>query len=136
MSPKPEPFPPRDPDATTAERRRTAIVVHDDRGNGRVEWVDVPPIVERTTLSVEESHPVGRPEKGYDPYQMTARSPRKDASVATGQTSRRDLRQLSEWIKQMRRLEEWKRAEGESAEEAAQAPPAKGDEGPPGDGQG
>jgi hypothetical protein len=139
MSPKPEPSPPRDPLATTAERRRTGVVVHDDRGNGRLEWVDVAPDVERTTLSVEDSHPVSRPEHGYDPYQTTARSPRRRPGGSTGQTTRSDLRKLSEWIKQMRRLEEWKRAEGaEDAEgmtEAAPVSPAKSGEGPRGDGQ-
>lgn len=141
MSPKPEPSPPRDPLATTAERRRTGVIVHDDRGNGRLEWVDVAPEVERVTLSIEDSHAVSRPklEHGYDPYQTTARSLHKAPGGSTGQTTRSDLRKLSEWIKQMRRLEEWKRAEGgegaEGTTEAVPASPAKSGEGPRGDGQ-
>jgi hypothetical protein len=131
---------PSDTTATTGERRRTGRIVHDDRGNGRVEWVDVPPGYERTTLSLEETHPVYRPDHGYDPYTKGAHgdsrkapavgspaapaapakpapsaAPAKPAAAAApaGPRPRRDLRKLSEWIKQMRQLEERKREEGD-----------------------
>lgn len=115
---------PSDTTATTGERRRTGKIVHDDRGNARVEWVDVPPGRERTTLSLEETCPIRRPERGYDPYTGAYGETRKTPPVG-GPTDppdpagppdarpRRDLRKLSEWIKQMRQLEERKREEGE-----------------------
>ncbi len=122
---------PSDTTATTGERRRTGRIVHDDRGNGRVEWVDVPPGYERTTLSLEETHPVYRPDLGYDPYTKGAQGDSRKAPAAgspaapavpaapsasappAGPRPRRDLRKLSEWIKQMRQLEERKREEGD-----------------------
>ncbi len=113
--------------ATTGERRRTGRIVHDDRGNARVEWVDAPPGHERTTLALEETQPVSRPDPdhGYDPYTRGAggeprKTPAAGGSAAptapatpAGPRPRRDLRKLSEWIKQMRELEERKREEGD-----------------------
>lgn len=105
-----QPTPASDPGATTiAERRRIGRVVHDDRGNARLEWTNAPPDAERVTLSIEETQPSSRPECGYDPYQSDARSPRRgpqiERSAPDGRTAKRDLRKLSEWIKQMRELE-------------------------------
>ncbi|MGH8326001.1 MAG: hypothetical protein ACRET2_04480 [Steroidobacteraceae bacterium] len=91
------------------ERRRSTRIVHDDRGNARLEWVNVPPEPghRRVTLSLEETRPVYRPEKGYDPYAKAAREPRKPPASAgePERRTKRNLRGLSEWIKQMRRLD-------------------------------
>ncbi len=107
--------PETDPSGATSilERRRTSRIVHDERGNARVEWVDAPPEQERTSLSLEQTQPTQPPERGYNPYATTAPDPRKrPAADSAGQRSRTDLRKLSEWIKQKRELEERKRKEG------------------------
>jgi hypothetical protein len=110
--------------AAPGERRRRAVVIHDERGNGRVEWVDAPHGLERTTLSVEEIDRERPPERGYDPYAKGAGTPRKPPG-GEPRRSRRDLRQLSEWIKQVRRAEALKRAEsGESGESGESDPQA------------
>ncbi len=110
---------PDDP-GDTRERRRIGVVVHDDRGNGRVEWKDSPRGVERTSLSVEDPQSAEHPQQGYDPYASGARAPGRPTHET--QRTQRDLRQLSEWIKQVRRVEELKRAEdGESGDDDAQA---------------
>lgn len=95
-------------------RRRASQIVHDDRGNARVEWIDagyagVP--LERAPLSIEQTPPRGENgkltvertrSKGFDPY----------ARVGNGHTPqakkgpvKRDLRKLGEWIKLKRELE-------------------------------
>jgi hypothetical protein len=90
-----------------AERRRIATIVHDDRGNASVRWRDAPESHERPVLEV-----LGNPglsiksEETFDPYGRG--TPRK----STGNTTRTDLRKLSEWIKLMRELEERKRHGG------------------------
>lgn len=108
--------PQADPSGATSilERRRTGRIIHDERGNARVEWVDVAPEEERTSLSLEQTHPTHRTDHGYDPYGAAAGGPRK-TPVADSADKRplRDLRKLSEWIKQMRELEERKRKEGD-----------------------
>jgi hypothetical protein len=76
------------PASSTAERRRLARIVHDDRGNASVEWVDAPAGYERPSLSIEG-----------ESYRRSAGS------------RSRDLRKLSEWIKMMRALEERKQNE-------------------------
>ncbi|HTX24601.1 MAG TPA: hypothetical protein VMD03_08090 [Steroidobacteraceae bacterium] len=106
------------------ERRRVGKVVHDERGNARLEWADAPAENERTTLSLEDTQPAYKPEQGYDPYAKTARGqgrPYDPALQGRGQVRgqakepeparppKRDLRKLSEWIKQMRELEERRR---------------------------
>lgn len=94
-------------DATQGnERRRVGTVVHDDRGNASVTWRDAPSDYERPVLEV-----LGNPglsvksEESFDPYARRETRPR------AGNTTRTDLRRLSEWIKQMRELEERKRRE-------------------------
>ena len=90
----------------SSERRRIGTVVHDDRGNASVSWHDAPADYERPVLEV-----LGNPglsvksEESYDPYA------RRQTRKSGGGTSRTDLRKLSEWIKQMRELEERKRRE-------------------------
>lgn len=93
---------------STGERRRLSRVRHDDRGNAYVEWVDAPAeLVERPKLEIE--HHTGdltleTERSAYNPYASGAGAARK-----TGNTTRTDLRKLSEWIKLMRELEERKR---------------------------
>jgi len=85
-------------------------VVHDDRGAASVEWVDAPAeLVDRPTLSVEDARPAPRPGDGYNPYD---REPGARPSAPAGERkppAKRDLRKLSEWIKQMREMEERRR---------------------------
>jgi hypothetical protein len=104
--------PPRPTDGSNeetaaADRRRIARIQHDDRGTATVEWVNAPGDLERTALSLEDARPGSSPEKGYNPYEREpgARRSLGKPTPRTGQTSRTDLRKLSEWIKQMRELE-------------------------------
>src|SRR6185312_4871002 len=97
---------------STGERRRLSRVRHDDRGNAYVEWVDAPAeLVSRPKLEIE-GHTGGLQLDGhrsaYNPYSNESGAGRK-----SGNTTRTDLRKLSEWIKMMRELEERKRADGE-----------------------
>ena len=99
------------------ERRRIATVVHDHRGNASVEWQDAPTDYQRPVLEIADELTLAPQSEGsYDPYarRATRQAPR------TGNTTRTDLRKLSEWIKMMRELEERKRRGG---------PGAGGDEG-------
>jgi hypothetical protein len=88
-------------------RRRIGTVVHDDRGQASVEWHDAPADYERPVLEI-----LGTPEltlqnddPSCDPYARHAASLPKTTS---GNTTRTDLRRLSEWIKMKRELEERK----------------------------
>jgi hypothetical protein len=95
-------------------RRRVSQIVHDDRGNARVEWIDAgyagEPL-ERAPLSVESTpnrgeHGALKVErvraKGFDPYQRVGSAgvpePKKPPA-------KRDLRKLGEWIKLKRELD-------------------------------
>jgi hypothetical protein len=90
--------------APESERRRIGKVVHDDRGNAVVEWENAPSDYERPVLEIVEDARSGRADENtFNPYG------RKVPRESTGQTTRTDLRKLSEWIKQMRELEERKR---------------------------
>jgi hypothetical protein len=89
-----------------SNRRRIGMVVHDERGMASVEWHDAPADEERPVLEV-----LGDPkltlqdEESYDPYaHHTASLPK----LNPGNTTRTDLRKLSEWIKKKRELEERK----------------------------
>lgn len=95
--------------AAEAERRRIGKVVHDERGNASVSWRDAPADYERPVLEVLGEHKLTlQNDQSYDPYaRRAARS-----SGKTGNTTRTDLRKLSEWIKMMRELEERKRNGG------------------------
>ena len=101
---------------STGERRRLSRVRHDDRGNAYVEWVDAPAeLVARPKLEIE-GHTGGlqldTQRSAYNPYSNDSGAGRK-----TGNTTRTDLRKLSEWIKMMREMEERKRSGGEPEEE-------------------
>ena len=85
-------------------------VVHDERGNASVQWQDAPADYERPVLEVLGNPKLTlKPEESYDPYA-------RRETRGSGNTSRTDLRKLSEWIKLMRELEERKKL-GEGADE-------------------
>jgi len=97
-------------------RRRIGVIVHDERGMASVEWHDAPRgTVERPVLEV-----LGSPalelkddETSYDPYSRhTGTFPR----TSPGNTTRTDLRKLSEWIKMKRALEERKARDSDDDE--------------------
>jgi hypothetical protein len=96
---------------SSGERRRLSRVRHDDRGNAYVEWVDVPAdLIKRPKLEIEPEAGALRletPQTSCDPYSNRSGAARTKST--TGNTSRTDLRKLSEWIKMMRELEERKR---------------------------
>jgi hypothetical protein len=97
-----------------ANRRRVSQIVHDDRGNARVEWIDagfagVP--LERAPLSIEATPARGDSGKltverkragGFDPY---ARVGAAHIPEPKKPQVKRDLRKLGEWIKLKRELE-------------------------------
>ena len=98
-----------------ANRRRASQIVHDDRGNARVEWIDaghagVP--LERAPLSVEQTPARGDAAKlavertrakGFDPYARVGAAHVPEPKKPVG--GKRDLRRLGEWIKLKRELE-------------------------------
>jgi hypothetical protein len=92
--------------ATETERRRIGLVVHDDRGQASVEWHDAPSDYVRPVLEI-----LGNPgltlkndDVSYDPYARRTAAPKANP----GNTTRTNLRKLSEWIKMKRELEERK----------------------------
>ena len=98
-----------------ANRRRVSQIVHDDRGNARVEWIDAgyagAPL-ERAPLSVEPTPARGEHGKlkverkgstGFDPYARIGAAHIPEPKKA--QTGKRDLRKLGEWIKLKRELD-------------------------------
>ena len=100
-----------------ANRRRLGVIVHDDRGMASVEWHDAPDgTIERPVLEI-----LGNPklelkdeDTSYDPYSRhTATYPK----TGPGNTTRTDLRKLSEWIKQKREIEA-RKARGDDDEES------------------
>jgi hypothetical protein len=99
---------------SSGERRRLSRVRHDDRGNAYVEWVDAPAdLIKRPKLEIENDSTelqLEAPQTSCDPYSNRAGAARTRSS---GNTSRTDLRKLSEWIKMMRELEERKRDGGD-----------------------
>jgi len=97
-------------EAEAAQGRRVGKVVRDDRDSATVEWVQPPAGYRRVPLAIESTLPPGgiKPASGYDPYETIA--PQRAASKpADKRPAKRDLRKLSEWIKQMRDLEERKK---------------------------
>jgi hypothetical protein len=98
-----------------ANRRRASQIVHDERGNARVEWIDAGYAgveLERAPLSVEQTPARGEGAKlavertrakGFDPY---ARVGAAHVPEPKKPTVKRDLRKLGEWIKLKRELDE------------------------------
>jgi hypothetical protein len=84
-------------------RRRVGLIVHDERGMASVEWRDAPAGEERPVLEVLGSPQLTlQNDESYDPYSRhTASLPKPNP----GNTTRTDLRRLSEWIKMKRELE-------------------------------
>ena len=119
QSTKTGPIPPESVPDT--ERRRIGEVVHDDRGNASVRWLDAPSDYQRPVLEVApDSAAARKPEESFDPYARGATpgtagsTPGTATSTrSTGNTTRTDLRKLSEWFKMMRELEQRKRNGGD-----------------------
>jgi hypothetical protein len=89
--------------AATANRRRLGTIVHDERGNALVEWRDAPADEQRPVLEILGDPQLAlQSEESYDPYARHAASLPKPNP---GNTTRTDLRKLSEWIKMKRELE-------------------------------
>lgn len=111
----------------SANRRRVGHVVHDDRGQASVEWHDAPEDYERPKLEIQEgARPTERPkgrnepqplalsrESAFNPYQRAI--PERSAA-AQPPSSKRDLRELSKWIKMMREIEEQKALDRDAEE--------------------
>ena len=107
-------------------RRRVSQIVHDDRGNARVEWIDaghagVP--LERAPLSIEQTPARGDSSKlsversrssGFDPYARIGGAHVPEPKKFMG---KRDLRKLGEWIKLKREMEA-RKSSGEPEPEA------------------
>ncbi len=93
----------------SAGTRRVAEIVHDDLGNARVEWRDIPDdrtgAFSRPTLEIDDY----RSEKSHNPYERARGA--GPAAERTSTTTRTDLRKLSEWIKLKRELEARKQRE-------------------------
>jgi hypothetical protein len=93
---------------SSMERRRIGRIVHDDRGNASVSWLDAPSDYQRPVLELEGEAAGGlaleKAPQTFDPY-ARERPPEPKKTAAP----RKDLRKLSEWIKMMRELEERKR---------------------------
>lgn len=98
-----------------ANRRRVSQIVHDERGNARVEWIDAgfagEPL-DRAPLSIESTPPRGANarlsvervrSKGFEPY---ARVGGTQVPEPKKPVAKRDLRKLGEWIKMKRELDE------------------------------
>ncbi len=103
-------------------QRRSSRIVHDERGNARIEFTDENAsklLEDRIPLEIVDDDHVsrGRPvfnprriEKGWNPYQ-TVGTPRTAPGVrvpGTTPRTKKDLRRLSEWIQLKRRIEERK----------------------------
>ena len=91
---------------TTGERRRVGQIQRDDRGNAYVEWVLAPTGTKRFALELEPEQKT--PPEGYDPYASNSGIWQRPAALpsGSGNTTRTDLRKLSEHIKKMRALEQ------------------------------
>lgn len=103
--------------------------MHDDRGNAVVQWEEAPADYERPVLEIESSgvrpglpHRLGADRlslddpQSFDPYSNSRALEHKPPQQRTGNTSRTDLRKLSEWIKLMRDLEA-RKARGDSEDD-------------------
>ena len=93
------------------ERRRIGRIVHDERGNKTVDWLDAPSDYRRTVLEIEGESKgrlaIQKAPQTFNPYERTTLPEPKKSTAA-----RKDLKKLSEWIKLMRDLDE-RRSKGE-----------------------
>jgi len=91
-------------------RRRIGRIIHDDRGNASVDWLDAPSDYKRQVFKLEDE-PSGlsiqKQPRSFNPYERSTLAEPKKAPAP-----KKDLRKLSEWIKMMRELEEKKRQSG------------------------
>jgi hypothetical protein len=109
-------------------RRRIGQIVHDDRGAASVKWRDAPLDHERQKLEIEDTPGSSRGDsrlrggltlevRNDDTFNPYDRSPDsfsgRPGPNGAPKGGKRDLKKLSEWIKQMRALEERKK-NGES----------------------
>jgi hypothetical protein len=106
-------------------RRRASQIVHDDRGNARVEWIDAGyagELLEREPLSIQSTPARGDSakltverarSKGFDPYQRVGAAHVPEAKKPP---VKRDLRKLGEWIKLKRELESRKQQDDSDLE--------------------
>jgi hypothetical protein len=102
-------------------RRRLSRIVHDHKGNARVEWLDAPADYDRQKFEIEDAGPsTVQPQRSLstgslalagegasDSHNPYMRIPEAERKRSPGQ--RTDLRKLSAWIKMMRSLEEAKK---------------------------
>ena len=116
---------PKDKAQQASNRRRVSQIVHDERGNARVEWIDagcagVP--LERAPLSIEPIPARGVNAKltverkgagGFDPYARVGAAHIPEVKKAP---VKKDLRKLGEWIKLKRELESRKSEDDNDAE--------------------
>jgi hypothetical protein len=97
-----------------SNRRRASQIVHDERGNARVEWIDAgyagEPL-ERAPLSIQDTPARGDSSKlavertrasGFDPYARVGNAHVPPPKKPQG---KRDLKKLGEWIKLKREME-------------------------------
>jgi hypothetical protein len=104
----------KDKTTPAANRRRVSQIVHDERGNARVEWIDAgcagEPL-ERAPLSIEPTPSRGVNARmsvervratGFDPYARIGAAHIPEVKKPAG---KRDLRKLGEWIKLKRELD-------------------------------
>jgi hypothetical protein len=115
----------KDKAGQAVNRRRASQIVHDERGNARVEWIDagyagVP--LERAPLSIEQTPGRGEPATlavernraaGFDPY---GRPNGAYTPASKKPPVKRDLRKLGEWIKLKRELESRKSTDDSDSE--------------------
>ena len=112
----------KDKSQHASNRRRASQIVHDERGNARVEWIDagyagVP--LERAPLSIESTPARGNSARltvertrasGFDPYARVGAAHIPEPKKPQG--GKRDLKKLGEWIKLKRELDE-RKAQGD-----------------------
>jgi hypothetical protein len=87
--------------------------VNDKRGNTSIEWIDASPDDESPTVELEgldaglsiEREKTEASEVAYDPYSNPT-----DRTLGKPSRRRRNLRQLSEWIKAVRKVKQAKAA--------------------------
>ena len=82
--------------------------MHDDRGNGAIQWVDAGRNHKRDTLDFCDAPVANKAEQSFNPYEHA----QTDRGGNGAKPVKRDLRKLSEWIKTLRAVEA-KKSRGE-----------------------